>query len=214
MEKTAPLLRTLLQFSRCVCFPPRCRHCGAVMSQDSVPLCQLCQSLVVLKPLLQRIDGLPVTSLASYNSPLFSLLKAWKYRKDMLAADYIIRWWQSAAVLHVDRSMVTASYPPVFWGKSLLRGFIPARVLAENIGMPLSIPFCQVMPRASQVALGRQKRLLSGFRGLVYLGKISPTMIIVDDIITTGATLNRYAHVCAARGTEKITALTLLRAEE
>lgn len=87
------------------------------------------------------------------------------------------------------------------------RGYNQARVLADAVGARLKVPVCADAlvraPGASpQTGLGRADRL-SNLAGVITRGPEEPVgrvVWLVDDVITTGATMEACAAVLAAPG--------------
>lgn len=105
---------------------------------------------------------------------------------------------------------------PLHTKRQRRRGFNQSRVLAEEISKGLGIPVFPEMvlrckdtkPMKELNALQRQNNLKKAFK----LGKNdvkSKTILIVDDIYTTGATADEIAKVLRDAGAAKVYVLTL-----
>ena len=110
---------------------------------------------------------------------------------------------------------------PLHWTRRWRRGYNPAALLARGVARELALP---ILPRAlvrrrrgrHQVGLGRRDRLaaLAG----VFAARPSAarhlrgrSILLVDDVVTTGATLEACAAALRAAGASPITALALTR---
>ena len=107
---------------------------------------------------------------------------------------------------------------PLHRNRLNLRGFNQSELLARYLSKRLDLPGCDALVRRlntmNQVGLQREKRL-SNLDGAFdcsdkeyILGK---NIILVDDVVTTGATLNECAKVLKQFGAKKIVGVVLAR---
>ncbi|MHB1357740.1 MAG: ComF family protein, partial [Anaerolineae bacterium] len=99
------------------------------------------------------------------------------------------------------------------------RGYNQSTLLAQALGKRLGIPSAEdVVRRArntkSQVGLSRSERLQNMTGAFASLRNLAgaPRILLIDDVCTTGATLEACAEVLIAAGAGSIHALTLARA--
>jgi ComF family protein len=103
------------------------------------------------------------------------------------------------------------------------RGFNQAEELARHLGLPMRRALWRVRATAPQTALdarSRRRNLDGAFRLSPFLtprrrrlwleGK---TVVLIDDVRTTGATLEACAHVLKMAGTTEVRALTVAQAD-
>ncbi len=106
---------------------------------------------------------------------------------------------------------------PLHANKLRRRGYNQAHLLAAGIGRHLGVPVRPVLMRTrdtvSQVTLGRSERQtnLAGAFGLDPGWALGPgsSILLVDDVRTTGATLNACAHELSRTGPRRIAVATL-----
>jgi ComF family protein len=109
---------------------------------------------------------------------------------------------------------------PLHGSRLYERGFNQALLLADRIGNRFSIPVCydnlvRTRPTRPQVELSGLDRVknVAGAFSLVNPDTIKNTSImLVDDVFTTGATVNECARILKAAGASHVAALTLARA--
>jgi ComF family protein len=111
---------------------------------------------------------------------------------------------------------------PLYPWRRLRRGFNQAAELARHLGPPVVAALWRVRPTASQAGLDAEARRRN-VRGAFRLSPLlSPrarqasiegrVVVLVDDVMTTGATLGACGKVLDAAGAREIRRLTLARA--
>lgn len=96
------------------------------------------------------------------------------------------------------------------------RGYNQAELLAKEVGRTLKIPVCtdfvkrvkNTVPQKQLNAIQRQNNLKKAFKIVENDVKLN-TIIIVDDIYTTGSTVNALAEVLLKAGIQKIYFISL-----
>jgi len=98
------------------------------------------------------------------------------------------------------------------WRKFFYKGYNQSELLAKNIADRLSIPCLPVVKKSrytrSQTKLSRNQRL-KNLRGSFVVTnecdrKSYQTIVIIDDIVTTGSTLNEIAAVIKKQYPQKV----------
>jgi ComF family protein len=96
------------------------------------------------------------------------------------------------------------------------RGYDQARLLAgalaRRTGAPLARPLRRRGPARSQLGATRSERLERGRIDLVVRGAIPARAVLVDDVHTTGATLDACARALRLAGAAEVVAVTWARA--
>lgn len=95
------------------------------------------------------------------------------------------------------------------------RGFNQAAELALHLGPPVVSLLARVTNTRSQIELPRDQRQENVRNAFGYrpsaLGSIPRIVVLVDDVSTTGATLEACARVLRANGVKEVRALTAAR---
>lgn len=143
-----------------------------------------------------------------------------KYGQQMYFARHLTDWLTGMTRRQVDWSQVDAIVPvPLHPRKKRHRGFNQAEVLADALGQAFHVrvqrrALRRVKDTVTQTALdadGRARNLRDAFaagRGAALAGQ---RLVLVDDVFTTGATLDACAKVLRAAGAERITVATVAR---
>lgn len=213
-----PLLDLLL--------PPRCGGCG----REGRALCPSCRA-----HLDRRIaepagfpHGLPsplpsglvqVEWCSAFTGPARAAIHALKYDGERRLVEPLgaamAQRWRAAGI---GGDLLAAV--PVHAQRRRERGFDQAELLAREVGRRLGLPFVPVLDRAARTSaqhqLGRTARAgnVGGAFAVSDRMRAQVTgrwVILVDDVMTTGATLNACATVLVASGARAVSALTLAR---
>lgn len=107
---------------------------------------------------------------------------------------------------------------PTHWRRRLWRSIYAADVLAAAVGTRLQLPMVKALRRVRggphQVGLSYTKRA-ANVRGAFAKARgvtlNNPTILLIDDVRTTGATLNECARVLRIAGARKVYAAVVAR---
>ena len=98
-----------------------------------------------------------------------------------------------------------------------LRGYHPAQQLAEQLATRWSLPAAPLLRaplwRRPQRGLTRARRRANVRGAFTVVAPVSGRICLVDDVHTTGATLEAAAHALRRGGADAVVAITLARAE-
>jgi ComF family protein len=116
----------------------------------------------------------------------------------------------SAAELLRD---VDAAIPvPLHWRREYERGFNQAEDLARYLGVPLARMLSRTANTRSQIDLPRDQRRRNVRNAFALSERSKATVVVlVDDVATTGATLESCAAVLLKAGVREVRALTAAR---
>ena len=101
------------------------------------------------------------------------------------------------------------------------RGYDQARLLAEHLSKKISRPCVRLLKKVRNAAPqsgtgGREERkanVLGAYRAFGKQELRGKTVLLIDDIVTTGATLTECASVLTSAGAARIKAVTLARTD-
>ncbi|HSB64337.1 MAG TPA: phosphoribosyltransferase family protein [Thermoanaerobaculia bacterium] len=229
----APLLELLAPSRCCVCDGPRvdlggggvCRACWASLpaldAAAACPSCALpgdgssCTSCRLTPP--------PVTHTAAYGlyaGGLRTLHHAFKFAGwDLLAAPLGERLAALALATGITDGAHALVSVPSTPRRNRERGYDPAVLLAEETSRHLDTPHRSLLsrrrdtpPQTSLPAPGRRANVKGAFSASSRAaGRV---LVLVDDVVTTGATLFAAADALCAAGAADVRALVLARTPE
>ena len=188
--------------------PDRCAGCGVMGASP----CGACLSALRPAPKLDPPTGLDtLAALVRYDEVARALVTAVKYRN---ARGSIAGLAGAAASLldPDDMAGATLTWAPTTPDRLRRRGFDQAELLARAIGRHARLPVracLDRLPGAHQTGLRAAER----HRAPHFTARHRPstTVVVVDDVCTTGATLSAAAGALRAAGARHVHGLVLAR---
>jgi len=219
--RTAAGLRALYELALDLLFPPRCACCGRV---DAI-LCAACaEELIHIEPITLPPMP-PIHSGAAsgrHTGKLRSAIHALKYESDRSTAERLALplGRRMTAVFARLRWTIDIVVPvPLHTSRLRERGYNQSMLLGVHVAHQFDLPIVpdaiiRLRSTASQVGRSSAERahaLKNAFTAqpqLVY-GK---TILLIDDVCTTGATLRACAQAALNAGARQVNSLTLASA--
>jgi ComF family protein len=197
-----------------------CSTCWDGVLPHSGSLCPVCGTPEVTAGelcLACRIHPPPWHAAASfgpYSGVLRALVLLFKNRgRDDLAvplADYLV-----AAQRRAGWETPTTVVPvPMTWGRCLRRGYNQAELVARELARKLCAPCARILRRrgrGTQVGGTRSERLRLSAAAFPVRSTVAGRVLLVDDVLTTGATAAACARSLRRAGAEKVYVLTIAR---
>ena len=201
--------------------PPGCFACGA-SAGGALPLCPVCRDglgwLSAETVCLDDGSGSSVEAWAplAYRGGAKALTRALKFRGAVALADGMAAQVVASVPTNLDEggSLVPVPLHPA---RRRRRGFNQAQVLARAIAARagLELADCLMRGGAGGTQMGRDRdERLAALAGAMSVrpGSSAPARaVLVDDVLTTGATLLACAAILRAAGSEQVSALTYAR---
>lgn len=183
--------------------PPLCERCGAPTAWP-VRRCAECSG--------RRLAFAHARAAVEYDGSVRRIVAAWKERGLRRLAG-----WAAAVVVDTvarpDAAVLT--YVPGDSDRRLLRGHHAAECLAEELAEAWALPCTQLLhrnrgsPRQRGLTQSARRRNVAGaFRAD---GHVPVRIVLVDDVYTTGATVNAAASALRRGGARTVEVVTFAR---
>jgi len=194
MTKDIPLCSDCVSLLQLIDGKERCPLC---FSSHFCPLQNICAHCDHLVPSVNRM-----AASFDYDGPASTLVRKLKYGDATHLAEGLSAM-MVAQLLALNWPIPEVIVPvPMSIARWIERGYNQSQLLSDSLGLILNVPVVDVLGRKSgdfsQAGLTRQQRMTLDGRSLyikksnMVTGKI---ILLVDDVLTTGSTMNRCAEV-------------------
>ena len=203
--------------------PPICDRCGdplARQNQSPIPnpeslphnLRSVCAQCCAVETVVRR-----ARAIGEYEGTLREIIHALKYsRRHSLARPLAELMTMRGKDLLDDVDCLVPV--PLHWRREYQRGFNQAHEIARHLGRPVANVLVRCRATRAQVELAADRRranVAGAFRlrrGLLRTSHIrGKRMLLIDDVSTTGSTLEACAQVLKESGASEVFALTAAR---
>ena len=207
-------------------FPPKCPYCQKILDDPRAPVCPECQ------PKLPWLEGKAGERRIDFADGCFSPLA---YREAVPGAVHRYKFSRVRALgkplaalmaqclsgrLPGGADLIT--WAPLSRKRLRKRGFDQAELLAREVGRLLAIPAAPTLEKTRntgpQSELEEESARRANARGAYALlpgtDLTGRRVVLVDDVVTSGATLSECAALLRQAGAKEVYCLTLARARE
>ncbi len=208
--------------------PRNCFHCDKLLSPQEKCLCFDCRSSIkrtdsaLLENEYRRkfaescIDSFYSPFVFEKDSPLQSLIHNLKYSSQFTIGKYLGRQLYFYGINVLDEWQAQAIVPvPLHHLKKATRGYNQAEFIAKGLAKLANIKIINPLKRKkytetqTQLTAEERRENIRGAFELKKYPRLFDSVIILDDVITTGSTINEAARILKSAGMEKIFALSL-----
>jgi len=209
--------------------PPTCAACRAPGLRAVDVLCAACRRALPWLP-AARCERcalpLPCGRCPAATAAFASAWSAVAYEGVARDAVRALKFARARALADVMAAQVAAGAPPALLSGTLVavpahpirvrvRGFDPAELLARTLarrsGLPLDHSLARSARSARQLGASGDVRRQAGRLTFAARGRAPVTAILVDDVYTTGTTLDACASALRAAGARHVVAITWAR---
>ncbi len=192
-------------------YPPHCIGCERVGSF----LCSHCLA-AAKTPAPRSVDGLDgICVAAEYDGAIGAAIRALKYDRQTRLAEPLGRFL-ARAVRRAGWSVDLIVPVPLHAARLLDRGYNQAKLVSLHLARTLSLPVAsdaarRVRDTPSQVNLNAQERRLNMHGAFASHAEnvIGRVVLVVDDVLTTGATLSACAKAIRLAGAAEVYGATV-----
>ena len=206
-------------------FPPKCPFCQRLLHDPRAPLCPNCQASL---PWLtgrageRRVDFTQgCWSPLAYQAQVREAVQRYKFAPaPAYGRPFGLLMAQCARDQGVEAELVT--WAPLSKKRRRKRGFDQGELLARTVGECLALPVLPLLEKSrhtvpqSSLPDGAARRANAlGAYSLLPGGRIEGRrVLLVDDVVTSGATLSECARLLCQGGAKQVLCMTLAQAGE
>ncbi|NLE28523.1 MAG: ComF family protein [Phycisphaerae bacterium] len=195
------------------CCPTCAAPLGPYQTLNSLHQCNQCKKH---SPKIKSI-----CRLGTYNGVLSQIVRSLKYNKNTYSGNLLADWLADKVADQPWLDEIDGFCPiPMHWTRRWLRRIDHTKIIADRLSNHTHLPVIQALrrpkPTPQQVGLSHTARM----KNIKNAFKINPrwpiegaTLCLVDDVMTTGATLFEAARTLKTAGAAKIYAAILAKAD-
>jgi len=166
-----------------------------------------------------------IHALGDYTKPLSTLIKQLKYRQDLVAGELLASLLgRSILSRYTKTELAQFNFllaVPLHPKKLQQRGFNQSQIICDSLHKQLHIPILkqqilrnkETTPQEG-LSMNKRKANLKGafsYNENSFEELIDKHIVIIDDVVTTGATINSLCQVLQERGVKSITIFCISR---
>ncbi len=208
-------------------YPPRCPFCGKIMEREEPCTDCLNRSTELTATVCKRCGAYPedcgcfhrdyafrrnVAAFIYADAPR-NLLLRFKLRNKPQLVRFMSNRMYHHIVARLGNDYTAVTFVPQSVLRGIKRGYCPTRSLAEEIAQRMNLPCISTLKRR----IGKQQKNLSGAQRWSNAQKnhllrkdtsVSGKILLIDDLFTTGATLNACAALLKRAGADTVDCAT------
>jgi predicted amidophosphoribosyltransferase len=206
--------------------PPMCWSCSGLSARGELLCggCRLALHRLAAEPVW--LAGVRVWAPVAYSGPARDLVRALKFRgavhvADAMGAQIVANapegLLDAAGALPAPAAAarLTALPVPLHPRRLRSRGYNQAAAIADSLArrarLPVSDCLARTGPSITQMGRNRAERKAGPVGSIEVVGVAPPRVLLVDDVVTTGATLAACRDALAAAGSLEIAAVAFAR---
>lgn len=208
-----------------------CSNCFSLLSFDTKNICAECSLPAfsgITHPKCRTKYSLEGTFTALvFNKTVKKLIYQFKYKPNLtdlrktlsdLLYESLIQREEFARVFEKEKSNIFLVPIPLSSEKLKKRGYNQSEILAKDLGKKLGLPYINLLRRIkdtkSQVGLDKKERRENIKNAFALKGEFdlkNKEVFLVDDVMTTGATLSEAGKILKKAGISKVWGLALAK---
>ncbi|OQX53930.1 MAG: hypothetical protein B5M48_02075 [Candidatus Omnitrophica bacterium 4484_213] len=226
MQKWLTNLKIILKKSLDLIYPLNCVICKKKLNfDDGSYLCSECYSKIIKNkpPFSVKCDCSPVYfqrawAVGKYTGIIKDLIHLFKYHRQQYLSKPLGKLMVDFIKINLNWQIINVLVPvPLHPRKLRQREFNQSELLAKEINKQISIPLANALIRikqtSSQTILPPEKRLSNiagAFKTREQKEVAQKSILLIDDVFTSGATANECARVLKQGGAKRVEVLALV----
>lgn len=195
-------------------FPPKCVLCGTVLTKQETDLCHRCRveapACPISKGKLSFLDSW--TAVWYYKGDVRESLHRYKFRRARHYASVYGRFLAMRLLQEHPEGFDLLTWVPISRRRKWQRGYDQVELLANAVGQQLGMEPVRLLrkvrnnPPQSGIngAAARRANVLGVYRAVQQEQISGKRILLLDDILTTGATAGECARVLLTAGAKEI----------
>lgn len=190
---------------------PRCLCCGVEKGVVGY-VCNDCGAqLAAIKAGKTTAKQYAAFAVYKYDSPAAGIVKGYKYGGKRYHSQYMAEQ-MALALAQAYNEIDCICHVPLHKKRRAGRGFDQAEVLAQRVSQITNIPFISALSRIkntkTQTKLTEQQRADNMDGAFESVCGVQGNVVLIDDVLTTGATVAECAKVLQSAGAKNVYVLT------
>ena len=205
-------------------FPPKCPFCQRILEAPRAPLCPSCRTKL---PWLEGTAGERAIDFAdgcfsplAYRDGVPEAVRRYKFSRVRALGKPFAALMAQCLSDRLPEGADLLCWAPLSKKRLRERGFDQAELLAREVGRLLSVPAEPTLEKTRNTApqseleeaSARRANAQGAYSLLPGAGLTGRRVVLVDDVVTSGATLSACAALLRQAGAERVYCLTLAQA--
>ncbi len=215
-------MKRLWRFFLDLLYPPKCACCETLLSEGSHYVCEVCQKRFAF---LQGEDAWQrgkyfsrCLSVAWYEDVLRHAIHQYKFYGQKQLSAFFAPLLAERIAEHLAGQYDVITWIPVSKHRLKERGYDQCKLLAQDVAetlhQPLACLLAQPKKKKAQSSLKSDEERAENVKGCfsVLEGVVGKRILLLDDVITTGSTLEEGAKALLEAGAREVLCVTVCRA--
>ena len=195
-------------------FPPKCVLCGKLLTKEQTDLCPTCRlEAPVWQKRGQKLRFIADhTAVWYYEGHVRSSILRYKFRRTSCYCHCYGRMLAMRVLQELPEDIGLVTWVPISTRRLRKRGYDQSRLLAQAVAQELQLPLehCLVKKKHNQTQSeirtpeARRANVLGAYEVCSQIPLAGKKILLVDDVITTGATAGECARMLLMSGAKEV----------